>query len=66
MKKVKRKDTILNKKTFKKHEEHGLLLFVTGIVFGLGLTNYLLHQTWFAVLAMLATLIIFYFIEVRD
>lgn len=62
---LKRKDTVLDKKVFKKHEEHGLLLFVTGIVFGLGLTNYLLYQTWYAILAMLTTLIIFYFIEMR-
>ena len=60
-----KKSTIFEKKKFKKHEEHGLLLFSTGMVFGVALSAYLVGFTLFAVLAGLASLIVFYFIENR-
>ncbi|MCD6557928.1 MAG: hypothetical protein J7K31_02740 [Candidatus Aenigmarchaeota archaeon] len=64
--KLVKKDTILDKKTFKKHEEHALLLFVTGIVFGVGMSLYFLEAFWYSALTMLASLIIFYFIDKRE
>ncbi|OYT56385.1 MAG: hypothetical protein B6U68_03475 [Candidatus Aenigmarchaeota archaeon ex4484_14] len=66
MLKIMRKDTILDKKTFKKKEEHALLLFVTGIVFGVGMSLYFLEAFWYSALTMLASLVVFLFIDNRE
>lgn len=47
------------------HDEEKVLLFVTGILFGMGMTSMLLNAIWFTALALLLFGIILIFIELR-
>jgi hypothetical protein len=47
------------------HDEEKILLFVTGILFGIGMTSMLLNAFWFTALSILIFGLIMIFIELR-
>jgi hypothetical protein len=66
-KKKKKSGSVFDKKYFNRHEEHAILLFVLGILFGLGMGLYSLQGqvSEFSVVSIFVVLVVLYFIETR-
>ena len=56
---------IFGNKIFTMEEEHSLLLFVSGIVFGIGLVAMTIDQYFYLALSLFALLLVLIFIDKR-
>ena len=52
--------------TLDKHGEEKVLLFATGMLFGIGISLYFMHVLWFTGLALLIFALVLLYIESRQ